>query len=276
VRIVLTAVSGCRNRGVEALVVSTLHGFSGVASGASFTIVSTDPQYDQMVLGARATALDDCAALFFGGRRRLAARAMLSRVYPAVYPAYHQLREALDAADLVVATGGDTFSSDYGLPSMMRHLRVIGLAQRLGRRTAFLAQSIGPFRTNTELQAWRAVAEKARLVTVRERRSYDYVTGTAAIPSEKVVLAADPAFALQPAPPERVASLRRSFGLDEAAPTVAIAPSQGITTFSGVDTLQHDAAWERVIRHVIDRLGTGDPPCHRSARCTSPARAARP
>jgi colanic acid/amylovoran biosynthesis protein len=253
-RIVLTAVSGCRSRGVEALLVSTLDGFSSVVSDASFTIVSTDPQYDQMVLGDRATALDDCAALFFG-RRRLAARAMLSRVYPALFPAYHRLRKALDGADLVVATGGDMFSSDYGSRSMMRHLRVLGLAQQLGRRTAFLAQSIGPFRTKTELEAWRAVARKAGLVTVRERRSYDYVTSTAGIPREKVVLVADPAFTLQPARPERVAALRRSFGLDEGVSTVALAPSQGITTYSGADTLQHDAAWERVIHHVIDRLG---------------------
>jgi colanic acid/amylovoran biosynthesis protein len=253
VRIVLTAVSGCRNRGVEALLVSSLDGFSRLAPEASFTVVSTDPKYDQTVLGSRATAIDDCAALFFG-RRRLAARAMLSRALPAVFPAYHELRKALDGADLVVATGGDTFSSDYGPRSMMRHLRVLRLAQRLGKRTAFLAQSIGPFRTEAELDAWRAVAGKAAVVTVRERRSYDYVTREAGLSSEKVAIVADPAFTLAPAPVERVATLRRWVGLHDDLPTIAIAPSQGITTFTSADALQHDAAWEATIRHVLDRL----------------------
>jgi colanic acid/amylovoran biosynthesis protein len=138
---------------------------------------------------------------------------------------------------------------------MMRHLRVLRLAQRLGKRTAFLAQSIGPFRTKGELAAWRAVATRASVITVRERRSYEYVTREAAIPSENVALAADPAFCLPPAPEERIAALGRSLGLEDGVPTVAIAPSQGITTFSGADTAQHDAAWEQVIRHVLDRLG---------------------
>ncbi len=95
-----------------------------------------------------------------------------SKFYKPLSLEYRQFREA----SVVIASGGDVFSSDYGIDFLKVQLRPLKLALEAGTPVVFLAQSIGPFKTNEEAQVWLDVAQSSKLVTIREVLSYNYVT----------------------------------------------------------------------------------------------------
>jgi colanic acid/amylovoran biosynthesis protein len=257
-RIVLTSVTGCRNRGVEALVRTTLDRFEQAARDARCTVLTSDHVYDSWLLSERAKVLPDAARLFAGGRAtRFAANAAarLRRLPPSIAPSYRAIIDEFRQSDLVVATGGDVFGSDYGSTLPRRSLAMLEAAQDVGARTVFLSHSIGPFKTDEELQAWRGIAERSALITVREQRSFDYVTQEARIAPDRVRLTADPAFLLPVAKRARVDGLWGALGLRADRPTVAIAPSQGIHSFAGLDAAAHVQRWVDVIQLFAERLG---------------------
>jgi len=134
---------------------------------------------------------------------------------------------------------------------MHRHLGVIEMAQKLGKPTVFLAHSIGPFKTASEASMMRAALSRATLITVRERRSLDYVVQHLGISAERVKLAADVAFLLPPSAPRRIAALKRWLGLADAG-YVTLAPSEGITSYSPASDRQaHDLAWTRTVERIL-------------------------
>jgi colanic acid/amylovoran biosynthesis protein len=256
-KIVISGVTGCRNRGVEALVSSLLSGCEAMSVDTDISVLTTDKPYDSMVHGTRAVFTSDSASSFTGGLKNGLAR-NLSKVSPRFDRGYQEVASTLDSADVVLATGGDIFSSDYGVGFLRRNLGVLKLAQSKGLATAMVAHSIGPFKSSEEVSMWREVAEKLSFITVREQKSFDYVTDVVRIPRSKVVLTADPAFLLQPAPDAEIDAMWSSFDFDPSKPVVAIAPSQGISNFVGVDSSgddAHDTAWVNLIRYLTAGLG---------------------
>jgi colanic acid/amylovoran biosynthesis protein len=159
----------------------------------------------------------------------------------------------LREADLVIASGGDMFGSEYGPESLDLNLGVLRLATSLGRPVVFLGHSIGPFRTKDELAAWARVAAQCPLITLREGLSYDYVRANSSLPQTKVAKTADVAFLLRPA--ETGEKLFEALGLDPQRPTVACAISQGISRYAEVDAASHRRAWHACIEHFAVALG---------------------
>jgi colanic acid/amylovoran biosynthesis protein len=246
--LVLTGVTGLRNRGVEALVRAAIDGFTRHLPGEPATVVTSDPRYDRLALEGVATVVPDAPGYFRSGRLERCVREVAAvlrsgkRTLPAI--------AALRSATAIVASGGDVFSSDYG--ALRRHLGIVKMAQALGRPTVFLAHSIGPFKTTSEARMMRGVLDRAALITVRERRTRDYLVGDLRVAPDRVQLTADVAFLLQPPPPARIDALKRWLGLSGSG-YVALAPSEGITTFSSArDRQAHDHAWMRTIEYILE------------------------
>jgi colanic acid/amylovoran biosynthesis protein len=246
--LVLSGVTGLRNRGVEALVRGALEGFARHFPGEPTTVLSADPPYDQLVLNGNATVVADSPGYFQAtpvGRYLRKVKAGV-RSGGGLFAAI----EAIRSATAVVASGGDIFSSDYG--TVRRFIGQMEIAQKFGRPTVFLAHSIGPFKTKTEVDMMRTVLEAATLITVRESRSRQYLIEDLRIAADRVRLTADVAFLLKPSDSNRVAGLKRSLGLGNSG-YVAIAPSEGITSFSSSakDRDAHDLAWLRTIERIL-------------------------
>ncbi len=187
-----------------------------------------------------------------GGPKRVSrVGRLLRRSAPLPSPEWLPVVEAVSEAALVVASGGDIFSSDYGGP--MRQLRPLWAALDAGVPVVFLAQSIGPFRSAKDAQAWTSVARRSALITVRERISYDYVTKRLGLPAKLVELTADPAFLLPAAALQPPAARPKESMPNQ--PVVTVAVSGGISRFGGVDAERHMEALASVVRTALETLG---------------------
>jgi colanic acid/amylovoran biosynthesis protein len=154
---------------------------------------------------------------------------------------------------LVIASGGDVFSSEYG--NLQWHLMPLEYALKHAVPVVFLAHSVGPFRTREESNSWTEVARHSSLITVRESLTYHYVTRELGLPPRLVHLVGDPAFLLAPPPEGTVERLLKAYGVERDRPTVALAISQGISHFAGISRHEHFEAWRQVVRMLLDELG---------------------
>jgi len=162
------------------------------------------------------------------------------------------LHGVINGASVVIASGGDPFSLHYG--SVESHLRPVRVAIDAGIPAIFLGQSIGPFANRSDERLWARVAGRARLITVREPISYDYLTAELGLPVSLVHETADPAFLLEPSPPASIGELRRRAGIDGDGPIIALAPSQAIARHAGVDEERHLRAWSSAIRMIVEEI----------------------
>jgi colanic acid/amylovoran biosynthesis protein len=252
-RITLTSIGLLQNRGIEALAVSTIAGFRRVFAKPEITVLTHHRIANAPVLAESGVELLDDP--YFGRKFEILQKLgpLQDAIKPMLAGNVAGLERHLAGQDLVVASGGDNFSSDYGSPAVWLH--PLRHAQRQDVPVVLMAQSIGPFRSAEHRDVFLPVAAAARLITVRESASLDYVTGELGIPRERVVLTADPAFLLQPAPAAWTAKALAWYGLERGRPIVAISVSQGISRFGGVDAAEHRRQLAAVIRAALDELG---------------------
>ncbi|KQP17914.1 polysaccharide pyruvyl transferase family protein [Pseudorhodoferax sp. Leaf267] len=250
-KIVITGISGYRNRGVEALGETAITEMRALWPNAAFTVVTTDPVYDASRNSKDVRVLRDSPGFFRQSRMRrnvleaLAPRKRLSHA--------HAVLAAIREADLVVASGGDVFSSEYGTGLLRRQLGLLDAAQSAGRKTAFLAHSIGPFKTDAEIALIKPVLQASSLITVRESFTRSYVVDKIGISAEQVLLTSDVAFLLPPNEAERARRIAALIGLPAGVPYVALGPSEGITLFSDArDRARHDTAWIETVQHFLE------------------------
>lgn len=249
-RVVITGITGLRNRGVEAMVSVTLAQLKARVPHVQVSLLTPTPDFDQRAVGEGAAAIDcqtaDFPAGFRGHLKEAAKRLVGGR-------RSREARRVLAQADCVIASGGDLFASCYG--SCERHLRPLILAQRMGVPVVFLAHSFGPFTTSREADAWLAVARRSPLLTAREPVSRDYVMRELGFPEASIPLTADVAFLLEPPGHEKTRQLRAAYGIDGAGPVVAVAPSQGMSRYSRTNRDDRLTAWSAAIRYIRTELG---------------------
>ncbi|HEY9621765.1 MAG TPA: polysaccharide pyruvyl transferase family protein [Crinalium sp.] len=248
---VITGITGLRNRGVEALVVPTVEQLLQRQPSLAINVLTKTVDYDTTRLQHYGVDLIEVPVNSGRGSRwrRLKAKLPFQKSAPSKLDVINQ---AIRESSVVVASGGDVFSSDYG--ALHRHLQPLEVALNADVPVVFLAQSIGPFKTDAEAKAWTEVARRSKLVTVREKISYDYVTKTLGLPEYMVKLTADPAFLLQPPSREQVARMMSAYGITRDRPVIAIAVSQGISRFSGCDYTQQLNAWKQVVKLLLDEF----------------------
>jgi len=109
-------------------------------------------------------------------------------------------RVPLESADLLVSTGGDNYSLDYGLVSLHTMMAMDGAAMDRGIPTVLWGASVGPF-DGAPAPVQRAVARHLRrfdLVVARETLSQSWLRSQGV--DERLALACDPAFSMKPEP----------------------------------------------------------------------------
>lgn len=250
---VITGIFGLRNRGIEALVVPTVEQLRQRHPNLPITVLTRTPDYDETRLQKYGVKLVERTIEFtYPGlslRQRIRSKLpSYTPPAPKVTPAVHAIRQA----SVAIASGGDVFSSDYG--SLYKHLKPLQVALDAGTQVVFLAHSIGPFKTQKETEAWLSVARRSKLVSVREKISYKYLTEQLGLSPDLVKHTADPAFLLEPASGSEVANLRSSYRITSDRPVIGLSISQGISTFSGCDRHQHLEAWHQVVQLILEKL----------------------
>ena len=246
---IITGITGLRNRGVEALVVPTVEQLQKRQPNLSVNVLTNTIDYDQLRLEQYQV---NSMRIGFPRTKLQQLRAKSSFLYKNLAPDYQSCVDLIKNASVVIASGGDVFSSDYGVLNW--HLQPLEIALKAGVPVVFLAQSIGPFKRKEEAEAWLRVARRSKLITIREKLSYKYVTETLGLAEDFVKFTADPAFLLAPPSPEQVTNLRRYYGIEEDRPVIAIAISKGISRYASNDADSHLKAWHEVVKLIVDEF----------------------
>ncbi|MBD2594943.1 polysaccharide pyruvyl transferase family protein [Nostoc spongiaeforme FACHB-130] len=250
---VITGITGLRNRGVEAMVVTTIEQLRQRQSNLEIDILTETIDYDEIRLKPYEVKLssDDYLLLY----RTQPLLAKLSKFSQRLAPTYKNINNLVRDASVVIASGGDVFSSDYGTRFLRQQLQPLEFALEAGVPVAFLAQSIGPFKKDSEAEMWLNVARRSKLITIREHLSYKYVTKDLGLSPELVKHTADPAFLLPPTSPEIVNNLFKSYGITKDLPVVALGISQGICRYTRTDYDKHIKVWCETIDLILNEFG---------------------
>lgn len=258
-KIILTGVTGFRNRGVEALVKTKVTQLLS-RTQAEIVILSATPDYDALhYKHARVRFAQDVFATIYG--RALSKLGPFSRFLTyagsevkKATEQYLQIFEEIKTSDLVIATGGDIFSNAYSLSTYLMHLKPLEIAQEAGVPVVFLGHSIGLFKDDFSANKWSAIAKKSPLISLREKVTYDYVIKDLGINQNKVKWAADTSFLLEPFRKHELQSLMDYYGLKQKQ-FIALSVSQGIQLFSQLTSDEHLDAWVNMINVLVSLTG---------------------
>jgi len=187
-RVVISGYYGFGNWGDEAILEAAAEGLARAIPDLELTVLSNDPT------GTRA-------------RHGLAAVHRLDPV--AVW-------SAVRSADLLVTGGGSLLQDVTSSRSLWYYLSVIALALGQRRKVMLYANGVGPINRAANRVLTREVLDRVDLITVRGPDSKRYLEELG-VARPRTVVTADAAFALEPAPPERVAAIAEAEGLPQLA-----------------------------------------------------------
>jgi colanic acid/amylovoran biosynthesis protein len=248
--LLITGITGMRNRGVEAIVVPTIEQLRQRQPDVNIDILTWTPDYDKIRLKPYGInfALDkDSLKINSHGFKKQ----LLAKLFPFYKLPSHSLPLVCNAS-AVIASGGDVFSPEYNISTFLRTLQ---LAIDKDVPIIFFAQSISPFKTDKQAEQWLSVARHAKLITAREIPTYKYLTEGLGLSTDIVKLTADPAFLLPATPKEKVDKILNLYGILKDRPLVAIATSQGICRFASIeDQGKHLESWQKVVKMLLDEL----------------------
>lgn len=251
-RVVITGISGLRNRGVEALVVPVVQQLQQRHPNIEIDVLTPSTDFDATRLDTyNVKTLPDVFNLFATSRAEKVF-AKLSALHSKFSPKYQKVVKRITSADLIIASGGDIFSSDYG--KMKPHLQPLQLALKANIPIVFLAHSLGPFDDPQERERFKSIAQQAKLISVRESISHNYLTQQLGFPADQIHHTADVAFLLQPPTPDFGQRALKGYGLNTNEPIIAVTPSRGIQRFAGLDAQAHTNAWVKTLQYLTDTL----------------------
>ncbi len=256
--IVITGVTGFRNRGVEALVRPTILQLAARHPQARITVVTWSPEYDALRLPhpqvsyvldpylkcGRWVQPNGAAHHSLWKRALNKAAKKLGRSNGSHVP----LAMPFETPDLIVVTGGDLYSSDYGTTSLGHFTAPVHWARERKVPVALIGQSVGKFKCEQDIKLWKHAEEEASLVTLREPLSQDYLCQELKSPAERLPVTADTAFLLEPETEVAAGQLRFTDN-----PVVALSISESISGWTGSNYERHAAAWVRLIRLMLDK-----------------------
>ena len=253
-KISITNHTGSRNRGCEALVRSTIAGIKenlpGNSSEIEFFLHSNDPNYDGTVFDSINTVFSYALKtpnhspytivnkLIY---KFLGFVEILFRILLSWLPFRIDHFTVLKQSDLIIATGGDIFTSDYG--NLRKHMAPIIASNT----PAYIcSHTIGPFEPHDEKYFCENL-ENVIGISVREQESYDYLSNLNL--DVDLVLAADVAFNLKPT--KLISWWNDNF--EENDSVVALSISEGIIRYSNLDRNSYLKTWIAFIEFLIDK-----------------------
>ncbi|OYW75694.1 MAG: hypothetical protein B7Z37_12090 [Verrucomicrobia bacterium 12-59-8] len=259
--IVITGVTGFRNRGVEALVRPTVEQLTSRYENASIQIVTWSSAYDAVRLAApRTSYLHDsfpqCGtwvpkpppSLLRMAGKRARQKLGIDQTQTSHEHLDEQLAMPFERPDLLVISGGDIFSSDYGTGSLSHFTAPVHWARKNDVPVVLLGQSVGRFKCAEDEAIWRQTEDAASLVTLRESHSKEYLCKHLNSPADRLPVTADTAFLLAADTAVADAQLQPN-----DKPWVAVSISESISGWTGVDYEKHRAAWGGLIRLMLEK-----------------------
>jgi colanic acid/amylovoran biosynthesis protein len=197
-RFYLTGQRTFGNRGCEAIVRSTVMMLDRIFGAVEVLVPSDDVQRDQKQWpdagkqGVRfVEAYLPITTRPWAHLQRLPFKVLKRAGWPFLFP--RNLCDEIMGVDAVLSIGGDNYSLDYRLPSLL--MGTDRLAMNLGKPVFVWGASVGPFEAEPHfVPVIREHLAKMRFIGVRESISYEYLTGTLGL--KNVIQMADPAFTL--------------------------------------------------------------------------------
>jgi len=203
------------NKGSAAQVISTTETLRRLIPDANFTLISNSPELD-----SKLCAIHSIKVAGPNVKNPFSKHSRLLRLFRLSYYLFRcalwsalcktklnvkklldeEILTEYDKADIIIDLSGDTLSDKgtYSVFSLFGTL--IGIL--LKKKVTIYSQSIGPFKKITVPLA-RFCLNRANLIVVRENVTKDYLKDIC-VNNPSVYLAADIAFLLEPAPPEKV------------------------------------------------------------------------
>ena len=138
-----------------------------------------------------------------------------------------KLQEYYDA-DIVLNTGGDVLTEDYGFP--FSHFVNLMFATLLDKPVIICAESVGPFKSRLNIFTARYIFSRVKLITLREERSLKHLQeiGVAKPP---IYVTAEVAFILEPAPDQRIKEILTKEGIGGYKPIVGFSVSKIVSNY---------------------------------------------
>jgi len=170
--VTITNMTGARNGGCEALVASIADGVAASCGRQNVTINldSADAVYDARAFEGRIDRVFPTSSIpkpSWSPAAQKAAYATIGGIAEKRGKGSAAIAN-LRRSDLLIATGGDVFTSDYG--GLAKHARTLAV----GRPVALLAQTLGPFSPAAE-DRFRKLMSTVVLCTVRESETLAYL-----------------------------------------------------------------------------------------------------
>ena len=193
------------NRGCEALVRSTVELLKAEFGDVEVLVPSYRPDLDAkqwpdaQEVGCRfVRAMPYPIELKLWGRARKLLP-FLKHMYLPNYALPRDIESDLASCDALLVIGGDNITFDYGIESLLWHIRFAQHAQRMGKKMMVWGASIGPFTKEPVIERFVAnFLRSADCVTVRETISQKYLDSIGV--EKNVSLVADGAFVMTPQP----------------------------------------------------------------------------
>ena len=218
---------GNRNTGDEIILETILASLGARLRNVSFTVMSDDPEQTTTEHQVRAI-----------GRSEL-----------------HQIAEAIEEADLVVAGGGGLFHDTLGFEPDRIFTTGSGFTVYVApalygllaqKRVMLWGVGIGPFKSDLAREYTKAVCSAADVVTVRDQLSRSLLK-SAGVPSSRIIVTADCAFGAKPCK-KSAKALRGLFPeRSSSGPTVGVAVREW-----SVDV--RSQYWERQLAEALDKF----------------------
>lgn len=188
------------NRGCEAIVRSTVAAIRKCHEDCTFLVPSDDIERDLLQWPEAGSvgvefvpAYMPRIARYWVHSQRLPLPVIKRAGWPFPFPEW--LKEQISSADMVMAIGGDNYSLDYRLPSLIQG--VDSLAVKLGKPIVLWGASVGPFEAEPHYMPFiRDHLSTFNKIIVRESISYAYLVDTLGL--DNVSMMVDPAFMLSP------------------------------------------------------------------------------
>jgi colanic acid/amylovoran biosynthesis protein len=202
-RFYLSGQNNFGNRGCEALVRSTLELLKGEFGEVEVLVPSYRPDLDIKQWpdaennGCRfVRAMPYPAELKIWGRVRKFFP-LLKYLFIPNYVLPKDIESDVASCDALLVIGGDNITLDYGIESLIWHIRFAQHAQRMGKKVMVWGASVGPFTEEPRIEQFTAeFLKNIDCITVRETISEKYLANLGI--DKNVLLVADSAFVMTP------------------------------------------------------------------------------
>lgn len=259
-KVAIAGITGFRNRGVEALALPILSFLLERNPDSHVTVLSWTPDYDQQRISCLKVDLLATSFRRFTTQKVATSKKqfLLNALKGILRPPFNvsasndlvdpKLAGQLRDCQLLIITGGDVYSSEYGFDSLRYYLSLIHTAASEGLSIALVGHTVGKFNDPSHENAWCEAVKHVDLLTTRDRLTYEYLVNIGGL-SRHTEICADVAFTLPIADPLPTLGI----GL-EGRPIIGMAVSAGLHRWCSLTPKQHREAWDHLIAHCLDEL----------------------